>query len=1091
MTIQNKSQINNEKAMANGNRLTFPVSVTQRQFWLIHQLVPDSPAYNIPSVFRIQGDLDIAVLEKSLNKIIQRHEIFRTTFDTVNGEPLQVVAKEMLVDFTIKDLRNLPRSKMKKEVDEIIQTEVARPFKLTQGPLLRAMTLELPDNENIFFLIMHHIITDLHTKNNFFSELSVVYNSNINKVADILPEVKQKYSDYTLWQQDWIRSTEFSSMFTYWKKQLEGQSGYLNFLPDRPRPSVLSLQGDAVSFKLSPALTADLKELSRKEKVSFFTTMLSAYYVLLYRYSGEKDITAGVPFANRRQPEFKDVMGCFINILPISINFADDLSFREVLKQVRKAMFGAHKHQEVTFEIMVEELRLKRDLSYNPIYQFGFTFFPPGELELEGLDIESVKIHNQSSKLDMFLEMWETGTGMGGLIEYNTDIFDEATIERFTGNYKKLLESIITDPANPVSALPILTEPEKKQLLEEWNTTEMAYPETSCLHQLFEKQVVQTPDASAVVFENQELTYKELNQKANNLAHYLRKIGVGPEVLVGVFIDRSIEMIVGLLGILKAGGAYVPLDPDFPKQRIEYMIERSEALAILTQKKLVMELPETQAKVISLDEKWDEISKESDETPETDVKPENLAYVMFTSGSTGLPKGVQVHHKAVVNFIVSMSQLPGLTRKDVLLAVTTLSFDISILELFLPISVGSKLAIISREDALDGKKVIETLERLAVTAMQATPATWRLLLAAGWEGSNQLKILCGGEAVPKDLISELITRAASVWNMYGPTETTIWSTCYHLTDPEGPILIGRPIGNTSIYILDKQMQPVPIGAAGEIYIGGDGVTRGYLKDPEKTAEVFVPDSFSNNPDMRIYNTGDFGRYLPDGNIECLGRVDNQVKVRGFRIELGEIEFVLSQHPLVRQIAVSAKEDAFGSMRLVGYIVPKTGENPSVESLRSFLGDKLPYYMIPDIFVYLEALPLTPNEKIDRKALPDPEETRPDLEQNFVAPTTNFEKSLADIWSQVLKLDRVGVEDNFFDLGGNSLLSVQVSARLQQVLGLEVSVIKLFQYSTIRTLSGYLNDTQSDQQIYQKAEDRAVRRRAALSRKRKQKNPPLK
>ncbi len=1092
MSTQTKIQNNMESTPENVDSLTYPVSITQRQFWLIHQLAPDSVAYHIPLGFRIQGNLDILRLEESLNQIIKRHEIFRTTIDTVNGEPVQVVAKKRYVDFTVKDLRPYMESKTEKRAEEIINAEVVRPFDLRRGPLLRATVLRVADDEYIFLTVMHHIITDLHTNDQFADELAAIYNSAINGAPVQLPEPGLQYSDYTVWQQDWIESKEFKSMLAYWNEALEGQSGYLNFLTDKPRPSVLSLRGDAVSFGFSKELTNHLKKFSRQHKVSFFITMLAAYIVLLHRYSGEKHITVGVPHANRRQSEFKDVMGCFINILPISVDFTDNPDCREVLSRVRKAMFGAHWHQEVTFEIMVEELKLKRDLSYNPIYQFGFTFYPPGALELEGLAVEPLKIHNRSSKLDMFAEMWETREAMRALVEYNTDIFDKTTIERFIGNYQKLLESIIEDPEKPVSSLPILTGPEKKQLLQEWNSTKVAYPENSGLHQLFESQVEQTPNSTAIVFENQELTYQELNQRANKIAHYLRKLGVGPEVLVGVFIDRSIEMMVGLLGILKAGGAYVPLDPDFPKQRIAYMIEHSEVLVILTQNKLAMELPETQAKVISLDKKWAEISQESDGTPETGVKPENLAYVMYTSGSTGLPKGVQVHHQAVVNFISSMAHVPGMTAKDVLLAVTTLSFDISILELFLPISVGAKLVIISRDDALDGKKVIEMLDKTKVTVMQATPATWRLLLAAGWEGSDQLKVLCGGEALPKDLVNDLIMRAESVWNMYGPTETTIWSTCYHMTDPAGQILIGRPIANTSIYILDKQMQPVPIGAAGEIYIGGDGVARGYLKDPEKTAKVFVPGSFGKNADMRIYNTGDFGRYLPDGNIECLGRVDNQVKVRGFRIELGEIEFVLSQHPSILQVAVSAKEDAYGGMRLVGYIVSKTGANLSVESLRSFLGDKLPYYMIPDIFVFLKSLPLTPNEKVDRKALPDPEETRPDLDQVFVAPSTDYENALAEIWSEVLKLDRVGTEDNFFDLGGNSLLSVQVMMRVKQTLGVDVSVIKLFQYPTILSLASFLSDSPNDEQGFQKAEKRVaqrrpVQRRAAILSKRKLKS----
>jgi amino acid adenylation domain-containing protein len=1065
--------------------MIYPMSITQRQFWLLHQMVPDNPAYNISSAFRIKGDLNVSVLAHCINEIVRRHEIFRTTFRADNAKPVQIVNHDSTIDLSVTELSSQLDTESGFLLKNAINADIVKPFNLSTGPLIRIKLFRLAEAEYLLLAVMHHIITDLQTTKRFTAELSTLYKAYIGNKAPTLSEPQKQYTDYAIWQENWVKSKEFISKFSYWKKNLQNQSGFLNFPTDRQRPSLASLKGATMPINLTKALTNDLKQLSRRELVSLFVTLLAAFIVLLHRYCGQKDIIVGVPFINRRQLKFKDVMGCFVNILPLSFYLPENLSFREILRMVRKSMLGAHRHQEVTFQLITEQLKLKRDLSYNPLYQVGFTFYPPIELELDGLNIQSLRTHNNSSKLDMFVELWDSANGMRGLIEYNTDLFDEKTLIHFIGNYQKLLESIIEDPDQSISKLSILADAEQTQLLVDWNETRVFYPETSCIHHLFEKQVEQSPDAPAVEFgETDMITYAELNERSNQLANYLKKLGIGPDILTGLYVERSIDMVVALLGILKAGGAYVPLDPEFPEQRIAYMLDHSQAPVILTQQRLAKNLPDCATRIVCIDSQWDVISQENNRNQSVTVSPENLAYVIYTSGSTGKPKGVQVHHRAVVNFLSSMCDVPGLNRQDVLLAVTTLSFDISVLEMFLPLIVGAKIVLLKREEAIDGQKLMEVLEHSNISVMQATPATWRLLIAAGWKGSDRLKVLCGGEALPKDLVGELIRRAASVWNMYGPTETTIWSTCYPLTDPVGPILIGKPIANTKIYILDSRNQMVPVGVPGEIFIGGDGVARGYFRDPEKTAERFVPDGFSKNHDARLYRTGDYGRYLNDGNIEYICRIDNQVKIRGFRIELGEIEFVLSQHKQIHEVAVAAKKDAFNVMRLVGYVVPVSGQNPSVESLRSFLSEKLPYYMIPDIFMPLEAMPLTPNEKLDRKGLPDPDNLRPEMDQNYVSPSTNHEKILTDIWAGVLKLDRVGVEDNFFDLGGNSLLSVQVAVRVKQTFGVNVSVIKLFQYPSIRSFADYLKKCREDQQSYHKEEDRAQRRKSALALKRR-------
>ena len=1065
---------------------TYPLSITQRQFWLIHQLSSDIAAYNIPLGFRIHGNLDVFRLEKSLNQIIKRHEILRTTIYTVNGKPVQKVAKHSYADFTVKDLRTSLKINIEKQAEEIINAEVVRPFNLYRGPLLRAAVLQVSDDDYIFLTVMHHIITDLHTNDQFADELAGNYNSVSNWAPVKLPKPDHQYFDYVVWQQDWIRSKKFKSMLTYWKEALDGQSGYLNIFTDRPRPPVQSLHGDAVLFGLSKELTEHIKRFSRQHKVSFFITMLTAYIILLHRYSGDKHITVGVPHANRRQSKFKNVMGCFINILPITVEFTDNPNAREVLSRVRKAMFEAHRHQEVTFEVIVKALKLKRDHSYNPIYQFGFTFYPPSMLELEGMAVEPLKVHNQSSKLDMFAEMWETNEGMGALVEYNTDIFDKTTIERFIGNYQKLLESIIADPAKAVYTLPILTDPEKKQLLEEWNSTEIAYPEDSCIPQLFENQVALTPDATAVVYENQELTYQDLSQRANKLANYLRKLGVRPEVLVGVFIDRSIEMVVGLLGILKAGGAYVPLDPDFPKQRIAYMIEDSKALVILTQKKFTMELPETQVKVISLDKNWAEISKESAETPEADVKPENLAYVVYTSGSTGNPKGVMNEHRGIVNRLLWMQDKYVLTESDRVLQKTPFSFDVSVWELFWPLLVGARLVVSSPGIHWDPVSLVQMITEQKITTLHFVPSMLQLFLKekSVIKCTSLIRVFCSGEALSYDLQERFFERLpVELYNLYGPTEASVDVTFWKCQrgSKQLTVPIGKPVANTKIYILDHLLQPVPIGVTGELHIGGVQVARGYRNRPELTKEKFIPDPFRDKPGARLFKTGDLARYLPDGNIEYIGRNDFQVKIRGLRIELNEIEALLSKHPKVSETIVIARKDMTGRKRIGAYFVSKKNAEIPITELHNFLNDKLPDNMVPSFFIRMKEFPLLQNGKVNRRVLPEPTSTRPDLVSNFVAPRTKKEQIIGKVWQAVLGIDKVGINDNFFDLGGDSLLLVRVLLKLHKQFDNDLKLFNLLEYPNIRSLANYLNLQSGQNSSLEGVDTRVKRKRTKLAR----------
>lgn len=1062
------------------NSMILPASNIQRQFWLLNQLHPDSPAYNVSLMFRLKGPLNFSALKESINEIIRCHDVFRTTFRDLNGELVQVISPRLNLELPIIDPGSHPDSHLESEIKRLVRIEIEGKFDLSNGPLIRTKLLRLSELEHIFLIIMHHTITDLSTEHQLVSELETLYNSFLAEKPHSLEKPTHQYADYAAWQKEWLKGEEFSSMLSFWKQKLSDHNGFLDIPTYRQRPPVQSLKGTSLPLEFTTSFTNDLKRFSSRENVPLFITLLTAYLVLLYRYSRQKNITIGIPFTNRRRKEWKDIMGCFVNILPLSFDLSDSTDFREVMSQVRKEMLGAHRHQEVPYESIVNEMKLKRNPSYNPLYQVGFTFAPLMTPELQGLTVEPLNILRDGSQLDMFVTLWDSEQGVHGQIEYNTDLYDNTTISRFSGHFLTLLEAVTRDVHRPISQLTILTEPEKKQLLHDWNATDVHYPRESCIHRLFEMQADRTPDAIAVQYEDELLSYKELNQRANQLAHYMQSKGVGHEVLVGVYMERSADMLTGVLGVLKSGGAYVPLDPDFPKDRIAYMLDHSEVRVILTQQRLKEELPGNRAHIVCLDTDWTRISKEKKKVPAVEAKSANLAYVIYTSGSTGKPKGVQVPHLAAVNFLVSMSREPGITKNDVLLAVTTLSFDISVLELFLPLIAGAKTVILGREKVSDGNLLLDALKRSEATIMQATPVTWRLLIAAGWTGSDNLKILCGGETLSIDLARELIGRTGSVWNMYGPTETTVWSSCDHLTNVNGPIVLGRPIANTQFYILDSQMQPVPVGIPGEIHIGGDGVTRGYLKQPDMTREKFIQNPFSTSPDARLYKTGDIGRYLSDGNIEYLYRNDNQVKVRGFRIETGEIEAVLIQHPQVWGVVVIARKDPLGDTRLIGYIVPVQGEKPTVESLRGFLQEKLPYYMVPTVFVPMEEFPLTPNKKIDRKALPDPDHERPEMDQHYVSPSTDSEKIMTDIWCQVLGLDRVGVHDNFFDLGGNSLLSTQIMSRVQKELGINVSVIKLFQYSTISSLVHYLNLNGSDQPSYQKVQKRAQRRKAAIS-----------
>ncbi|BAY15303.1 amino acid adenylation domain-containing protein [Anabaenopsis circularis NIES-21] len=1033
-----------------------PLAFAQIRLWFLAQLDPGSSTYNLSRALKLQGALNITALEQSLNEIISRHEVLRTSFTCVDEQPVQVINYDCSIKIPIINLQDLSAEAREIEVKKLLKQEAQTSFDLTTAPLLKTLLIQLAAQEYVLIFTIHHIIADGWSAGVIVRELAALYESFYNNKSSQLSELPIQYGDFAIWQRQWLQGEIFQQQMNYWKQQLSGSLPVLELPTDRPRSAIQTFAGRKQFFTISPTLTAALKTLSQQEGVTLFMTLLAAFQTLLYRYTGQEDILVGSPIANRNRKEIEELIGCFVNTIVLRANVAGNLSFRDLLKRVREVTLGAYSHQDLPFEQLVEELQPNRNLSYTPLFQVMFALqnAPMTELKLPGLSINIEEVDTETSRFDLTLFLTETHQGLMGVFEYNSDLFDAETITRIQGNFQTLLDGVVSNPEQNLVSLPILTPPEIQQLLAAQNNTQTDYPSV-CIHQLFEAQVEQTPDAVAVVFENEQLTYQELNQRANQLAHYLRKLGVGAEVLVGICVERSLEMIVGLLGILKAGGAYIPLDPAYPQERLGYMLADSQLSMLITQKSLLENLPPHQAQVVCLDEEWEKIAQQKTSNLTHELTPENLAYIIYTSGSTGKPKGVQIAHSAVVNFLTAMRQKPGLTPQDILLSVTTLSFDIAGLEIFLPLIVGAQTVIISRQIASDGVQLSEQLTATGATVMQATPATWRMLLAAGWRGNKQLKILCGGEALDYTLAQQLQQRGKEVWNLYGPTETTIWSAAFLVKDS---VAIAHPIANTQFYILDAYNQLVPIGVTGELHIGGAGLARSYLHQPELTAQKFISNPFNLDSAARLYKTGDLVRYRANGTIEFLGRIDNQVKLRGFRIELGEIEAVLNQHPDVQASVVIVREDEPGNQRLIAYVVPQPDETLVITELRQFLADKLPNYMLPAAFVTLAKLPLTPNGKIDRRALPTLETTITNLAAVFVAPRSTIEAAIAEIWQQVLGIAQVGINDNFFELGGHSLLATQVISRLRKILRIDLPLRALFASPTVAELATTIQQT---------------------------------
>lgn len=1049
-----------------------PLSFAQQRLWFLDQFQPGSPVYNIPIALRLSGRLDIAALEHSLAGIVCRHEALRTTFAVAADEPVQVIAAEANSPETqtlrLIDLQHLPSAERETEVRRLATAEARRPFDLTRGPLLRVTLLRLKAETHVLLLTMHHIISDGWSLDLFLRELAALYQAYTAGEPSPLPDLPIQYADFAVWQRTWLQGEVLKTQLAYWRQQLGGDLPVLQLPTDRPRPPLQTFNGATHVFRLPTSLVRSLKTLSEQEGVTLFMTLVAAFKVLLYRYTGQTDIVVGTPSANRNRPELEGLIGFFVNMLLLRTNLDGETTFRNLLRQVREVTLGAQAHQDLPFEQLVEAIQPERDLSRQPLFQvmFNLVLEPLDGANLPGLTVEPIQVDSGTAKFDLTLQFRQAERDLRGELEYNTDLFDAATIRRMAGHFQTLLEGIVIDPDQRPGDLPLLTTAERRQLLVSWNQTHLPYSPNDCFHQRFEDQVEAQPDSIAIRFEDHQLTYAELNRRANQLAHTLQRSGVEPGVLVGICVERSLELVVGLLGILKAGGAYVPLDPAYPAERLALMIEDARIPILLTHDQGRAGMAAPDIRVICLDSDWSTIAQESEANPDTSVTGTDLAYVIYTSGSTGRPKGVQIPHQALVNFLTTMQQAPGLTAQDSLLAVTTISFDIAALELYLPLMCGGQVVLAGREVATDGVKLLALLESSGATVMQATPATWRMLLAAGWSERRSLKILCGGEALPTELARQLSERGSSLWNLYGPTETTIWSSLYQVepaqsAEPprEAIELIGRPIANTELYVLDSHLQPVPVGVPGELYIGGAGLAVGYLNRPELTAEKFIEHPFSDGIGARLYKTGDRVRYRPDGNLEFLGRLDHQVKLRGFRIELGEIESLLDRHPGVRAAIVTLYEAGPDDQRLVAYVVPAPGQAAQAQTLpdelRPYLQTRLPHYMLPSSVIVLETFPLTPNGKIDRRALPPPDTGWADRAEMVRPPRTPIEQTLAELWAGVLRLERAGIDDNFFELGGHSLLATQLIARIRETFQVELPLRRLFERPTIAGLAEIL------------------------------------
>jgi amino acid adenylation domain-containing protein len=1060
------------------NVVSHPAAHGQRASWFLHQSHPGSGAYNMVFSVRVRSAIDLAALRRSFQALVDRHPSLRTTFSDESDGLVQRVHGWMPVCFAVHDRSGIDLPRLREEIYEASQA----PFDLRTGPLMRVDLFKRSADDQVLLVTIHHIAADGWSVFLLLDDLRRLYPAERNGGAAPPPRPASDILQHTRWQEAMLAGPEGQEHEAYWLSKLAGVPTPLSMPTDRPRSVSFSERGATLPIDLGIDLSGAVRALAAQEGATPFVVLLTAYQILLHRYTGQHEVIVGSPAYGRDRPEFADVVGLLVNMIPLKATFNDDPPLRELLARTRQAVVEGIQHQDYPFPLLVEKLHPDRDFSRTPVFQTVFNLQKYRQVagleallsqadsearaDFGGLVLEPFPILQQEGQLELSVELAEKDGTYKGVIKYDPDLFDVSTMRRLSSHYATLLRSIVASPERSVSQLPLLERTEREWLVAGLNATDRVYARERTVVDLIREQVIRRAEAKAVSFEGDALTYSELDIRSTRLARHIQALGVGPESLVCLCVERGLEMMVGVLAVLKAGGAYVPLDPAFPAERLRYMVEDSGAKVLVTQKWLSEALFSGLDLVrVYLDDDKDQIGQQSSKPLPRLAGPSNRAYVLYTSGSTGRPKGVEIEHRALTNFLSSMAREPGLTEEDVLLAVTTLGFDIAGLELFLPLITGARIELASRETALDGVALGRILSTSGATVMQATPATWRMLFDSGWQGDRCLKVLCGGEAWDRDLAARLVSTCGSVWNMYGPTETTIWSSAARMESDE--LTIGRPIANTRMYVLDGHREPVPHGVVGELWIGGEGVARGYLNRTELTGERFIEDPFHEGE--RMYRTGDLARHLQDGRLECLGRIDNQVKIRGYRIELGEIEAALSTHEGVRNCVVAARKEHSGDVRLLAYVVPNDDRRPAIEDLRAHLRTVLPDYMIPSAFAFLDAVPLTPNGKVDRNALPIPGADLSDLAVDYVAPRNHVERVMTEIWAEVLGVRSVGVFNDFFELGGHSLLATRLISRIRAALDLELSIRNLFEAPTIAGLVQRLNDAQAARSALQPLE----------------------
>ncbi len=1027
------------------------VSKFQEQFWLLNMMSPKSAAYNIPALVRFDRQLNTKWVEIAINTIVNRHEILRSSYSFADGLLTQIVhaANENFVNLKIEVVTYENESDL---VQYILEKDINKPFVLDNPPLIRcSYYTNSANNKGFLCIVFHHIVVDLHSKGLFESEISEIYLSLSKGKDPFLKPIEVQYADFSCWHNQWLKTEKCIEKTHNWVGELPDINTSLTLPLDYERPRFSRLLGKRLYFSFELELSKKIELYSKEQSISNFLFLLSCYAILMHKISGQSKIIIGVPYSNRKEVSSKDAFGPFVNALPVVVDVDASTTLAEIFKAIRNQMLMNHRRQEIPFTSLVAASTNKRNTAINPYYQTGFTFEPPMNLELgENIGL-SIPVERDGAQLDLFLTMWHSQSMFHGYFEYSSELFKESTAKQWLGNFEVVVSSILSGHCVTVGDVQVVRQSDgidhKSGYYRAVNL------ENSFVHEMFSKQAVKIPEKQAVICNNESISYAELELLSSQIALYLKEMGVSGNDIVGLSLNRSILMVACTLGILKAGAAYLPLDPSFPNDRLSYMLDDSSSKFLITETSLTHNI-ETGVRKIFIDQLVNEIKHKPVEKIDANITSDSLAYLIYTSGSTGMPKGVKVHHAAVVNFVESMAETPGFSENDRLLAVTTLSFDISVLEIFLPLYKGGLVVLAQKHEVINGLALISLMEKYGVTMLQATPATWSLLLHSRWQGNLSLKALCGGEPIPGSLIKQLLPLVSQIWNMYGPTETTVWSTCCQISSAEPPILVGTPINNTSVYILSETNEVLENSNTGEVCIGGLGVTKGYHNRDDLTKSRFV----NLKSGELVYKTGDLGKIRPDSQIELFGRIDNQIKLRGFRIEPGEIEVQLCKIEGVSEAVV--KVQSFGDLdqRLVAFLKVTDHFLLDAEKISNRLKENLPDYMVPMHYKVMSDFPRTPNGKIDKKALIIDEIVTEVSQNNFPAKPLNLkelEKSILEIWKHILKNERITINDNFFDLGGNSLLLMQVSSAINNLLGKEIEMLYLFEYPTVGSLSNYL------------------------------------